>query len=226
MIRVLVADDHPVVLEGLNRLLSRHTDLQLVGEARDGEELLKLATTTLADVVLLDISMPGPGFAEIIRRLRKERPRLAVLVLSGQPESQYAVRVLRAGASGFLGKESLSDELADAIRLTASGKRYISPTVAETLAETVTDELARPLHESLSDREFEVLKATAQGKPVKQIAHELGLSPKTVSTYRRRVLDKLHVGSQAEAIRYAIDHGIIVDGGTERGKSNGGESDA
>jgi two-component system, NarL family, invasion response regulator UvrY len=211
VIRVLVADDHPVVLEGLHRLLSKQADVALVGEARDGDALIELATTTLADVVLLDISMPGPGFAEIIRRLHKERPRLAILVLSGQPESQYAVRVLRAGASGFLGKESLSDELANAIRVTASGRRYIPPGVAETLLDAVNGAASRPPHESLSDREFEVLKGTAQGKPVKQIAQELGLSPKTVSTYRRRVLDKLKVDSQAEAIRYAVSHGIIVD---------------
>jgi two-component system, NarL family, invasion response regulator UvrY len=226
VIRVLVADDHPIVLEGLNRLLSKHTDLQLAGEALDGEELIRLATRTLADVVLLDISMPGPGFAEVIRRLRKERPRLAVLVLSGQPESQYAVRVLRAGAAGFLGKESLSHELADAIRVASSGRRYISPSLAEALADTIVDEPARPPHEALSDREFEVLKGTALGKPVKQIAHELGLSPKTVSTYRRRVLDKLHVGSQAEAIRYAVGHGIIVDDRTAEGKAQPADAES
>ncbi|MGD8600856.1 MAG: response regulator transcription factor [Gemmatimonadota bacterium] len=210
MIRVLAADDHPIVLEGLSRLLSKQDDMRLVGEATDGAELIRLIKDTLADVVLLDISMPGPGFATVIRTLRKERPRLPVLVLSGQPASQYAVRVLKAGASGYLSKESLSKELAHAIRETAAGRRYISPGVADSLVDVVTDEIRRPAHETLSDREFDVLRYTAAGKPVKQIAQQLGLSPKTVSTYRRRVLDKLKVDSQAEAIRYAVNHGIVA----------------
>lgn len=213
MIRVLAADDHPIVLEGVARLLSKHDDMRLVGEASSGTELIGLTRNTLADVVLLDISMPGPGFATVIRTLREERPRLAILVLSGQPASQYAVRVLRAGASGYLSKESLSLELAHAIRETAQGRRYISPGVADSLVDAVTDDAERPAHETLSDREFDVLRYTAMGKPVKQIAQELGLSPKTVSTYRRRILDKLKLGSQAEAIRYAVSHGIVPDDG-------------
>lgn len=213
MIRVLAADDHPIVLEGVARLLSKHDDMRLVGEAASGTELIGLMRDTLADVVLLDISMPGPGFATVIRTLRKERPRLAILVLSGQPASQYAVRVLRAGASGYLSKESLSQELAHAIREAAKGRRYISPGVAESLMDAVTEDAERPAHETLSDREFDVLRYTAMGKPVKQIAQELGLSPKTVSTYRRRILDKLKLSSQAEAIRYAVSHGIVPDDG-------------
>lgn len=212
MIRVLAADDHPIVLEGLARLLSKQEDMRLVGEATDGAELIDLARETLADVVLLDISMPGPGFATVIRTLRRERPRLPILVLSGQPASQYAVRVLRAGASGYLSKESLSRELAHAIREAAAGRRYISPGVADSLVDVVTEEVERPAHEVLSDREFDVLRYTTMGKPVKQIAQELGLSPKTVSTYRRRVLDKLKLDSQAEAIRYAVNHGIVSTG--------------
>lgn len=214
MIRVLAADDHPIVLEGLTRLLSKHDDMRLVGEATDGTSLIQLVEDTLADVVLLDISMPGPGFATVIRTLRKERPRLGVLVLSGQAASQYAVRVLRAGAAGYVSKDSLSQELALAIREVAAGRRYISPAVTESLVDVVT-ESERPAHEVLSDREFEVLRYTATGKPVKQIAQELGLSPKTVSTYRRRVLDKLKLDSQAEAIRYAANHGIVADQGDE-----------
>lgn len=216
MIRVLAADDHPIVLEGLTRLIAKHDDMRLVGEASDGADLIELVRDTLADVVLLDISMPGPGFATVIRTLNKERPRLAVLVLSGQPASQYAVRVLRAGASGYVSKSSLSEELADAIREVAQGRRYISPSVAESLVDAVT-EPERPAHEVLSDREFDVLRYTAAGKPVKHIAQELGLSPKTVSTYRRRVLDKLKLESQAEAIRYAVNHGIVPDRGEDQG---------
>lgn len=211
MIRVLAADDHPIVLEGVSRLLSKHADMRLVGEASDGNELVRLAKDTLADVVLLDISMPGPGFADVIRTLKRERPRLAVLVLSGQPANQYAVRVLRTGASGYLSKESLSEELAHAIRETAAGRRYVSPGVAASLVDAIADEADRPAHEALSDREFDVLRSTALGKPVKQIAQEFGLSPKTVSTYRRRILDKLKLDSQAEAIRYAVGHGIVAD---------------
>lgn len=215
MIRVLAADDHPIVLEGLSRLLSKHEDMRLVGEANDGTELIRLAKSTLADVALLDISMPGPGFATVIDTLKKARPRLSVLVLSGQPASQYAVRVLRAGAAGYLSKESLSAELAHAIRETAAGRRYISPDVAGSIVHAVTDDPGRPRHETLSDREFDVLRYTALGTPVKQIAQELGLSPKTVSTYRGRVLDKLKLGSQAEAIRYAVSHGIVTNGDLE-----------
>ena len=211
MIRVLAADDHPIVLEGVARLLSKHDDMRLAGEASNGTDLIRMAKDTLADVVLLDVSMPGPGFTSVIRTLRKERPRLAILVLSGQPASQYAVRVLQAGASGYLSKDSLSQELAHAIRETAAGRRYISPGVADSLVDLVTDQGERPAHEALSDREFDVLRYTAMGTPVKQIAQQLGLSPKTVSTYRRRILDKLNVDSQAEAIRYALSHGIVAD---------------
>jgi DNA-binding NarL/FixJ family response regulator len=211
VIRVVAADDHPIVLEGLGRLLSKHDDMRLVGETSDGDELIRMAEEVLADVVLLDISMPGPGFAAIIRELRRLRPRLAVLVLSGQPASQYAVRVLRAGAAGYVSKDSLSEELARAIRAAAAGRRYVSPNVAVSLADAVAEDEQRPAHEALSDREFEVLKYTALGRPVKQIALELGVSPKTVSTYRRRVLDKLKLDSQAEAIRYAVSQGIVSD---------------
>lgn len=215
MIRVVAADDHPIVLEGLGRLLSKHDDMRLVGETSDGDELIRMAEEVLADVVLLDISMPGPGFAAIIRELRRLRPRLAVLVLSGQPASQYAVRVLRAGAAGYVSKDSLSEELARAIRAAAAGRRYVSPNVAVSLADAVAEDEQRPAHEALSDREFEVLKYTALGRPVKQIALELGVSPKTVSTYRRRVLDKLKLDSQAEAIRYAVSQGIVSDSDAE-----------
>lgn len=212
MIRVLIADDHPIVLEGLSRLLSKHDDMRLVGEATNGDALIRLAEDTLVDVILLDISMPGPGFAAVIRALKKARPRIAVLVLSGQPASQYAVRVLRTGASGYVSKESLSEELAQAIREVAAGRRYVSPEVAASLVDAVSERAERPAHEALSDREFDVLRYTALGKPVKQIAQLMGLSPKTVSTYRRRVLDKLKLDSQAEAIRYAVSEGIVADG--------------
>ncbi len=216
MIRVLAADDHPIVLEGLTRLITKHDDMRLVGQATDGADLLDLVRDTLVDVVLLDISMPGPGFTTVIRTLRKERPRLPVLVLSGQPASQYAVRVLRAGAMGYVSKDSLSEELATAIREVADGRRYLSPSVAGSLVDAVTNS-ERPLHEELSDREFDVLRYTAAGRPVKQIAQELGLSPKTVSTYRRRVLDKLKLESQAEAIRYAVSNGIVPEVDEEQG---------
>jgi len=211
VIRVLIADDHPVVIAGIQRLLSRYDDIHLVGEAGDGDTLIELARVTLADVVLLDISMPGPGFSEVLRILRNERPRLAVLVLSGQPASQYTVRALRAGACGYLGKDTLAEELADAIRCAAAGGRYVSPAAADSLVTALTDETEGAPHEALSDREFVVLKATALGKSVKQIAHDLGVSPKTVSTYRRRILDKLKLDSQAQAIRYAVGHGIVRD---------------
>ena len=181
-------------------------------------ELLGLVEDVAADLVLLDIAMPGPSFVDLIHSLRESHPSLPVLVLTAQPEDQFAVRSLRAGASGFLGKAGLAQELAEAIRHTANGQKYVSATVAESLVEALIGASDRPAQDSLSERELEVLKLSALGKPVKAIARELALSPKTVSTYRRRILDKLGLHSQAEAIRYAITHGIV---GTEQSFGEG-----
>jgi len=208
-IRIIVADDHLVVREGVKRLLSKHVDMQVVGEATCGEEVLDVMRRTPADVVLLDIAMPGLGFLQVLRQARKLHRDIPILVLSASPEDQYALRCLRAGASGYVCKSSLVGELAEAVRRLASGGRYVSPGFAESLVDLAVNVRDGELHEGLSQREFEILCLTARGTPVKVIAHTLNLSPKTVSTYRRRVRQKLEVRSQAEVIRYAVEKGLV-----------------
>ena len=211
MIRLFVADDHPIVREGLKRLLSEHDDMILVGEAADGDQTLASLRDSDADVLLLDVSMPGPGILEIIRRLRESRPQLRILVLSVHSEDQYAVRTLRAGAAGYLMKDRSPTELARAIRKVFQGGRYVTESLAEKLAfELGHDTQAEP-HERLSDREYQVLTSLAAGLSAKEIAARLSVSPKTVATYRSRVLEKLDLGTTAEIIRYAIERQLTPD---------------
>ena len=208
MIRLLIADDHPVVREGLKRLAAECPDMQVVGEAEDGDGVAALLDTQ-ADVLLLDLSMPGPGFLETLQRVQKQRPGLRVLVLSVHPEDQFAVRALRAGAAGYLTKDHSPQELLGAIRRVYSGGRYVSPALADKLVFALGSGAERPPHAALSDREYHVLCMAAMGKTVKEIAAELSLSPKTVSTYRRRILEKLRLSTHAEAVRYAIREGLV-----------------
>jgi len=208
MIRVMVADDHPVVREGLKRLISECDDMLLVAEAADGAEVLALSRGVGADVLVLDISMPGPGILETLRRVRGACPDTRVLVLSVQPEDHYAVRCLRAGAAGYLTKERSGAELTTAIRRLYTGRRYIGERLAEHLATELDTDVERPLHETLSNREYEVLCRLGGGKSVSEIAEVMHLSPKTVSTYRVRILDKLRLTGTAELIRFAIKHGL------------------
>jgi DNA-binding NarL/FixJ family response regulator len=208
MIRLLVADDHPVVRQGLKSLILENGDMQIVAEAADGDAVLAQVGAVAVDAVLLDISMPGPGFPEVLRTIRERYPNLPVLVLSVQSERDQAVRALRLGATGFLQKDCAPDELATAIRRVASGRRYVSEALAEQLAAFIAADQRAP-HEALSERELRVLCLAASGMSAKQIATELKLSPKTISTFRSRVLKKLGVASHAEAIRYAILHGLV-----------------
>ncbi len=209
MIRLLVGDDHPVVREGLRRIVADHPGLQVVVEAVDGDQVLASLTRVDVDVVLLDISMPGPGFLHVLERLRAEHPRIPVLVLSVHPEDQYAVRALRAGAAGYLTKDHSPEQLVEAIRKVHRGGRFVSPSLAERLAsDLATGRTASP-HEALSDREYEVLCLLGSGRTVKEISAELRLSPKTVSTYRTRLLEKMRVASNADLVRYAAQHGLI-----------------
>lgn len=209
MIRLLIADDHPVVREGLKRIVADCPDMQLIGEAVDGAEILAMVESAGVDVLLLDISMPGPPFLDIMRRLRTEQPDLRVLVLSVHPEGQYAVRTLRAGAAGYLTKDHSSGELAEAIRRVFRGGKYVTPSLAEKLAFDLAPDAEERPHERLSDREYEVLQKFGAGKSVGEIASELALSPKTVSTYRARILGKLRLKTNAELIRYAIENGLV-----------------
>jgi DNA-binding NarL/FixJ family response regulator len=208
MIRLFIADDHPIVREGLKRIMADFQDMTVTGEVADGDQLLEQIGSTDADVILLDVSMPGPGVFELIRRVKQERPRVRILVLSGLPEEVYAVRSLRAGAAGYLTKDHTPDELAAAIRRVYGGGRYVSASLGEALALRLDPDYETPPHEALSDREYQVLALLAAGRSVKEIAAQLDLSPKSISTYRARILEKTRLRSTAELIRYALEHDI------------------
>ncbi len=209
MTRILIADDHGVVREGLKEIIARAPDLVLVGEAATGEEALQKALTLDCDMLVLDITMPGRNGFDIMRELRAQKPDLRILMLSMHSEEQYAVRALRAGASGYLNKETAPQELLAAIQKVALGGRYVSSSLAEAIAFNLASGDEGKPHESLSDREYQVLSLIGSGKTVKQIADELMLSAKTVSTYRQRVLEKMRMSSNAELIRYAIGNRLV-----------------
>ncbi len=209
MIRVLVVDDHPIVREGLKQILSDTEDILVVDEADSGQAVLDCTVKSNFDVVLLDISMPGRDGLEVLRELKQLKPKLPVLILSMYPEEHYAVRVLRGGASGYLTKSSAPDELISAIRKVASGRKYISATLAERLTYELDRDASKPLHEILSDREYQVMHMLSTGKSVKDIALELGLSVKTVSTYRSRILEKMNMKNNAEIVLYAVQNKLI-----------------
>lgn len=210
MIRLVIADDHPIVREGLHRIVAEHPDMTVVGEAADGDHLQELLREATADVLLLDISMPGLPFLELMQRLRTTYPHVRILVVSAHPEDQYALRSFRAGAAGYLTKNHTPSELAEAIRRVHQGTRYVTSTLAEALAFELDPEYDRPSHDRLSEREYQVLVSLGAGKSLKEIAAETSLSPKTVSTYRARILSKLDLTTTAELIRYAIEHGLTA----------------
>jgi DNA-binding NarL/FixJ family response regulator len=208
MIRVLIADDHVLVREGLKRLLDGSPDVAVVGEATTGDEVLQLAGERKVDVLVLDVSMPGPGFLEVLRQLREQHPTIKSVVLSAHPEDEYAERALKAGAMGYVTKERTPSELLEAIRRSAKGLRYVPDSLAQYLAARLSGDRERPAHEALSDREFEVLQLLGRGKSVKEIGAALALSPKTVSTYRERMLQKLELKTTADLIRFAVQQGL------------------
>jgi DNA-binding NarL/FixJ family response regulator len=207
-IHVLIADDHAIVRQGLRQILSETDDLVVAGEADDGVEALRLARQQEWDVFLLDVSMPNRNGIDTLKQLKKEYPKLPVLILSMHPEEQYAVRALKAGASGYLTKQSAPEQLVTAIRQVAGGRKYVSPTVAVQLADAIANDSEQAPHELLSDREYEVLKLIAAGKTLTQIAEELNLAVATISTFRARILNKLGLSSTAELIRYGLEHGL------------------
>jgi DNA-binding NarL/FixJ family response regulator len=209
VIRILVVDDHSVVRQGIKQIVADSPDIEIVGEAVSGQEALDLVRARAFDVVILDIAMPGRGGLDVLRELKAEKPALKVVVLSMYPEEQYAIRSLRDGASAYLTKGSPPEELILAIRTVASGKRYITPAVADRLATYIEDSSQRPPHETLSDREMEVLVLIGSGKQVSDIAEELNLSTKTVSTYRSRILLKMNMETNAQLIRYSLQHGLL-----------------
>lgn len=209
MIRTLLVDDHKIVREGLKRILDEYDDFTSVEEASTGWEALDLARSQSFEVVILDIALPGMDGLETLKQLKQEFSRLPVLILSMYPEDQYALRVLRAGASGYVTKDRAPEELVDALRKVVAGGKYITPSLAEHLAESVQQGVAEQPYESLSDRELQVFRQIAAGKSVGEIASVLSLSVKTVSTYRRRLLSKMGMKTNAEVIRFAIENRLV-----------------
>jgi len=209
-IRIFIADDHPIVRQGLRRIVEADAGMVISGEADDAAALLAGLETKPTDLVLLDVSMPGGLFLETLREVRDRHPSIRVLALSVHPEDEWAVRALKAGASGYLTKDHSPDQLLDAIRRVYRGGKYVSPTLAERLASQLDGGGQRAPHELLSDREFEVMRRLGSGLTVSQIAGELALSTKTVSTYRTRILEKMAVATNADLVRYAARHGLIA----------------
>jgi len=209
MIKILVADDHTIVREGLKQIVGEVGDMVVADEAGNGQEALAKIREGDYDVVLLDISMPGRSGLEVLKDIRAERPKLPVLILSMHSEEQYAVRALRAGASGYLTKASAPDELIGAIRKVSRGRKYVTASLAEKLALELDADIHKPPHETLSDREYQVMLMLAAGKSVTEIADELCLSVKTISTYRSRILDKMNMKKNTELMRYAIENGLV-----------------
>jgi two-component system invasion response regulator UvrY len=208
VIRVLIADDHPLVRSGLRQILAPEPDFAIPGEAADSEEAVKSVDEHNWDVVLLDISMPGRDGLDALREIRRRRPALPILVLSMHSEDHFAIRAIKAGANGYITKLVPPGELIQAIRRVSTGKKYVTPAVAEALANAV-ESGNRSLHENLSDREFQTVRKIAAGKTVSEIAMEISLSVKTVSTYRARALEKMGMHTNAELTRYAIENSLV-----------------
>ena len=209
MIRILIADDHPIVRGGVKELLVRHLEGAVCGEAENAQQVLAQVQRHPWEVLILDITMPGRSGLDILSDLKAVQPKLPILVLSAHPEEQYAKRVLKAGAQGYLQKESAPEELIQAVRKLLAGNRYVSPTLAEQLARDLHESTDRPVHETLSAREFEILVMIGSGKTVSQIAEELHLSVTTVSTYRARILEKMKMATTAELMRYAFRNHLV-----------------
>ncbi len=209
MIDILLVDDHAMFREGLKQILGRWDDLRLAGEVGSGAEALDLARSGSFSLVVLDISMPGRSGWQVLSDLKREFPDLPVLILSMHPEDQYGIRVLRAGAAGYVSKESAAEDLIAAIRKVAAGGKYVSPALAELLAGVISPETGQPLHHALSNREFEVMSMLASGKSLREIAEILCLSEKTITTYRARILEKLQIRNNVELTRYAIEHRLL-----------------
>jgi two-component system invasion response regulator UvrY len=207
--RILVTDDHPIFRSGLKETLLKESDVDFVGEAETGQKALELARKQRWDVVILDITMPGKGGFEVLQELRRELPKLPVLILSAHPEDQLALRLLKAGAAGYLTKDKAPQVLLFAIRKVLRGEKYVSELLGEKTVLELVSETTKPLHENLSEREYQVMCRLASGKTIRAIGKELFLSVRTVSTYRARVLDKLNMKTNAELIRYALLNNLI-----------------
>jgi len=209
MIKVLIVDDHTIVREGLRQILEDTSDIVVTGEARSAQEVANKVKSNNFDVILLDISLPGRSGLDVLKQLKSIKPNLSVLILSMHPEEQYAIRALRAKASGYLTKESASYELIKAIRMVAQGRKYITSSLAEKLAFEFENKTSCSSYEKLSDREYQVMCLIASGKRIKEIANALSLSIKTISTYRTRILKKMNMKNTSQLIHYAIKTGLV-----------------
>jgi two-component system invasion response regulator UvrY len=207
-IKIIIADDHPLFRRGLKHALEETSDIEVIGEASNGDNLLSMIKSNNLDMVLLDISMPGKSGLDLLKQLKSEHSKLPILILSVYPEEQYAVRFIKAGASGYLTKESAAEKLAEAIRKIAAGGKYASTAVIEKLAFDFSDS-EKPLHETLSDREYQVFGMIAIGKSLTEIGVDLSLSVKTISTHRTRILEKMKMKKNAELIHYAITRNLL-----------------
>ena len=209
MIRVGIVDDHAIVRSGLRQFFSEHVDLRVAGEAANGREAIDLVRTTELDVLVMDLSMPGQSGIDALAMIRAKVPDVGILILSGYPEEHYAMNLIRQGASGYLNKECEPSEIVEAIRTIALGKRYITSTVAELLAQQLNRKNDAPVHEQLSEREFQVFWKLAKGQPAGDIADALSLSVKTVSTYRTRLMEKMGLSSNSDLTYYALKNKLI-----------------
>ncbi len=209
MIKIIIADDHPLVRKGLREILEGEIDLEIVGEAASGGEVLEAVRQKLPDVVITDLSMPGMSGLDMISALKQEHPKLPVLVLTMHPEDRFAVRSLKSGASGYMTKDSLPEEITKAVRLLASGKKYITESLAEKLAMELDKDITRSPHETLSNREFQIMCALASGMKVKEIAEELSISIHTVNTHKARIMEKMNMKTIPELTLYAVENHLI-----------------
>jgi two-component system, NarL family, invasion response regulator UvrY len=209
MIRILIADDHAIVRKGLRHLLLEEYPTAVIEEVTDAESLIVKSVSSEWNVVICDLNMPGRSGLDALIQIKQSSPKLPVLIMSMHPEEQYALRTLKAGASGYLNKETIHSDLIKAMQTVMMGKKFITPSVAEKLANALNNDSTKSLHEKLSDREFEVFRLLAEGKQVSEIADKLSLSVTTVSTYRSRVMDKLNMKSNSDLTRYGIENGII-----------------
>ena len=209
MIRIVIADDHAIVRQGLKKILDESLEMKIVAEHTNGTDALRWIRANPCDVALLDIAMPGLSGIDVLKQLHEEKPKLPILILSIYPEDQYAVRLIKAGAAGYLTKESAPEVVMEAVRRVAAGKKYISPAVAEMLANEFGARDGRLPHETLSDREFQIFLLLASARTVTEIADALVLSVKTVSTYRSRILEKMHLRNNAELMRYAVEKHLM-----------------
>lgn len=209
MIRIMIVDDHPILRAGLKTLLSEHPDMEVTGEAGSGTEAVKMVQQADYDIVLLDVTMPDMNGVDALKQIQRHRPDLPVLMLSMHPEEQYAINLLRSGASGYVPKEGAPEQLVAAIQTVMKGRRYVSPAVADMLAADLDGVANKPLHTTLSEREFQIFCKLAAGQAVSEISTDLHLSVKTVSTYRSRILGKMNMKNNADLTYYAIKNGII-----------------